>query len=392
MITKSVRQQSLLNAYWIPINFQTTAIMTIAVPAVLLHLSAANHTQVLAVLVSVASILAMVVPPVAGAISDHLRRRGGLRRPVILIGAAVNVLGLFWMARAITLDLFAVALMVAVLGQSVSVAAYQPLIPEVVHPDEWGRASGYQGIAALVGSVLGLGLASFMTPEAIFVLTALLVLVGALLAALTPEGPLSHDQERAHVGNWRDFIIVFSSRFFSNFGLILLMTFVLYFFNDVLKAANPSAGTGFFGVLALLGAVVTSFWMGTLSDKVSRKLIVALAGIPQALAVLGFAIAPNVHLIGALALLFGLGYGAIVSTGWALAIDSVPQLRDAARDLGIWGIGANLPGILAPIFGGWLLAQYHSPLLGYKVMFYVAAACFMLGSVIVLGIRRSKRA
>ncbi|HEV2879260.1 MAG TPA: MFS transporter [Candidatus Eremiobacteraceae bacterium] len=391
MISKSVKQQSLLNAFWIPINFQNSAILAIAVPAALLHISSANHTQALAIVVSIAAALAMVVPPIAGAISDHFRRRGGLRRPFILIGAAINVAGLFWMSRTTSIEPFTLALLLAVLGQSISLAAYQPLIPEVVNRSEWGLASGYQGIAALIGSVLGLGFASFLDPDAIFLWSAAFVFAGAITVTLTPEGKFVDDEDHVHIGNWFDFTMAFTSRMFVNFGLFLLMTFVLYFFHDVLGDQTPSRSTGFFGALALAGAAITSFWMGRLSDRVARKNIVALAGVPMAIAIFIFAAAPNLHWLVLIALLFGLGYGAFVSTGWALAIDSVPQLRDVARDLGIWGLASGLPAIVAPIFGGWLLAHAASPLIGYKTLFVVSALSFVAGSLIVLFIGLSHR-
>ena len=391
MIRRGVRQQSLLNAFWIPINFQNSAILAIAVPADLLHIAGANHTRVLALLVSAAAALAMVVPPVAGAISDHFRRRGGLRRPVILLGAAINVAGLFWMSRVATLEPFTIALLVAVVGQSISLAAYQPLIPEVVNRTEWGLASGYQGIATLIGSVLGLAFASFLDPSAVFMWSAVFVVGGAVAVAATPEGPLVDDEEHVHIGNWFDFAVAFTSRMFVNFGLILLMTFVLYFFHDVLGDQTPSRSTGFFGALSLAGAAITSFWMGHLSDRVARKNIVALSGAPMTIAIWIFAVSPSLHWLVLVALLFGLGFGAFISTGWALAIDSVPKLRDAARDLGIWGLASGLPAIVAPIFGGWLLAHAASPLIGYKMLFFIAAVSFGLGSLIVLLIGHSSR-
>lgn len=384
MISRSIKQQSLLNAYWIPINFQNSAILTIAVPAALLHLAGTHHTAVLAILISVAGVLSMLVPPVAGAMSDHFRRKGGLRRPFIVAGAVVNVVGLFWLSRTTSIEQFSIALLVAVLGQSISLAAYQPLIPEAVDRSEWGLASGYQGIATLVGTVLGLAFAGLFDPATVFMWAAIIVLAGAFAAALTPERLFVDQGEHAHIGSWSDFMIAFVSRMFINFGLMLLMTFVLYFFNDVLKDPNPSSTTSIFGALSLVGAVLTSFWMGQLSDRVPRKLMVALAGAPMALAIFIFATAPGMHNLVLIALLFGLGYGAFASTGWALAMDSVPQLRDVARDLGIWGLASGLPGIIAPAFGGWLLAQYASPLAGYKTLFFVAAWCFVIGSCVVL--------
>lgn len=393
MKTTSFRQLLLLNAFWVPLNFQASAILAIAVPAALLRLPGINHTAVLAVLASAVATVAMVVPPIAGAISDAARRRGGRRRGMIVTGALVNVAGLVWLGFAHGLPLFTAAILLVILGQSISLAAYQPLIPEAVPQPQWGIASGYQGIATLVGNVAGLAIGGLFSSTVTFLAAAAIVVLGALTLWGVHEGPSQQAQaEHLHIGSWRNFGIAFASRFLINFGLTLLMTFVLFFFNDVLKYDNPSAGTGLFGGLALVGAIVTSLWMGHVSDRIQRKYMVALAGIPMTLAILGFAIAPSPRWIAELALLFGLGYGAFVSTGWALAIDSVPQLRDVARDLGIWGVASGLPGILAPIFGGWLLQRFGNTFTGYQIMFYVASLSFALSSVTVLFIRSSRSA
>ncbi len=393
MSAPDIKQQALLNFFWVPLNFQGSAILAIAVPARLLSVAGAQHTHVLAVLAAIVAAIAMLVPPIAGALSDWLRRRGGTRRPMIAAGAAINIAGLIWIAAAQSLQQFELALFLIILGQNVSLAAYQPLIPEVVPQSQWGIASGYQGIATLVGNVGGLAVGGLGKPAIAFIVSAALVVAGTALLAFVHEGPMAQADAHKHVriGSWYNFGVAFASRFIINFGLTLLMTFVLFFFNDVLHYTNPSAGTGIFGALALVGAVVTSLWMGHVSDRVERKYVVALAGLPMTLAILGFAIAPNVHYIAELALLFGLGYGAFVSTGWALAIDSVPQLRDVARDLGIWGMTSGLPGIFAPIFGGWLLARAVSPVLGYQMLFFVAAISFALSSLVVLFVRSNVR-
>ena len=387
MLSRSVRDQSLVNAYWIPLNFQGTALLAIAVPAALLKFPNANHTQTLAVLASIAAAISMIVPPPIGALSDFIRRRGGQRRPFIVLGAAINVFALLWMASTTSIWSFSAALMFAVIGQSISSAAYQALIPEAVPREAWGHSAGYQGVASLVGAVGGLAVASVTSPAATFVWTAVVVLGGAYAVCLTPEGRWL-EPEHVHVSNWRNFSVVFVSRFFTNIGLTLLGTFVLYFFRDVEHVDNPSVSTGFFGVLALVGAIITAFLTGVLSDRMPRKYILALAGIPMAIAAAGFAIAPQPQFLILYALCFGLGYGAFLSVGWALAIDSVPQMRDVARDLGIWGIASNLPSVVAPIVGGWLIAMYASPLAGYRNLFLLAGATFLAGAFVVLWIRQ----
>src|SRR6202035_2340800 len=79
--------------------------------------------------------------------------------------------------------------------------------------------------------------------------------------------------------------------------------------------------------------------------------VVALSGVPMVLAALGFAIAPDQRFIFVYAALFGLGYGGVFAVGWALAMDSVPELGDVARDLGIWGTLSNIPMVIAPAIG-----------------------------------------
>jgi MFS family permease len=86
-------------------------------------------------------------------------------------------------------------------------------------------------------------------------------------------------------------------------------------------------------------------------------------------------------------LLFGFGYGGVFSSAWALAIDSVPQLRDVARDLGIWGLASNIPAVIAPVIGGWILVRFGGTVLGYQILFFGAAFAFAAGSAVVLAIR-----
>jgi len=391
MLARNIRGLLLLNAYFVPINLQSTALMTIAVPAAV-RTFPGDHVHLYAALASAAAAMAMIVPPFAGAISDRLRARGVNRRPMVIAGAALNCFALLWMIDAATALQFSAALMIAVLGQSISLAAYQALIPDVVAPQAWGTASGYQGAATLIGSVGGLVLASIGDPGQTFFGSAIVLAAGCIAVAFTPE-PVRQpvEQEHAEIRDWHDFIIVFWSRCWTNFGLALLMTFVLYFFSDVLKVSKPSAATGIVGGMALVGAIVTSVVMGILSDRMVRKHVVALAGIPMALAAIGFAAVPSEQWIMGFALLFGLGFGAFVSTGWAIAIDSVPQLRDVARDLGIWGIASNLPSVVAPVAGGWLLAQFAQPLTAYRALFIAAGLSFALASAIILMVGERRR-
>ncbi len=63
------------------------------------------------------------------------------------------------------------------------------------------------------------------------------------------------DEEHAHVRDWHDFIVVFVARALVFFGLVMLQTFVLFFFRDVQNVGNPSAGTALYAFSTIAGAV-----------------------------------------------------------------------------------------------------------------------------------------
>lgn len=383
----SVWRSILQNAFWVPLFFQDTALPAIAIPAAVAERAPQDHVRVLAVIVALISFVAMIVPPVAGAISDAVRRRGIPRRVPMFIGAGIDVACLIMMAQVHTLGLFLTFLLLATMGANISLAAYQALIPDVVPKEAWGMASGVRSVAMLLGTILAFGVAAGTPPATTFIAVAVAVGAGVLTMFAERETPIAEQpEERARVSDWHDFTVVFIARGFLAFGLALLMTFVLYYFRDILHMRNPNVGTALVGIASLAGAIVSGIYLGWLSDRVPRKIVVAICGIPMTLAAAGFAVFPVQELMYVFALLFGVGFGGIMSTGWALAIDSVPKLRDVARDLGIWGIAQNLPQVIAPLAGGWLLSSYGFSESGYRVLFFAAAASFAVGSGTVLAV------
>jgi MFS family permease len=379
---------AMLNALWIPIAFQDAALLAIAVPAALLRLEPHDYRTALAALSSATSFAAMLVPPFAGWLSDRARRHGGSRRVFAAAGLAIDILALIGLAYARDMGWFSFFLILAIVGANIGLAAYQALLPEVVPRAQWGVVSGIRGVAALVGAVLGLSIAGNLpNPQWTFLATAAILLLFTFSLFGVAEGAW-REPEHVRVRDWHDFHIVFAARAAVFFGLTILMTFVLTFFHDVLRVSDPALGTGLVGVSALVGALVSSVALGVLSDRVPRRIIVASSGVPMALAALGFAYAPNPGWMFGFALLFGIGFGGVISTGWALAMDSVPELRDVARDLGIWGIATHLPNVVAPLVGGFVLATFAGSRVGYQIVFGIAGLSFTAAALVVLRIGR----
>ncbi|HEX3368481.1 MAG TPA: MFS transporter [Candidatus Cybelea sp.] len=378
----------MLNALWVPLTVQDTALMAIAVPATTIRLAPKNHVYVLAVLASVVALATAVVPLFAGWLSDALRRRGGSRRAFVGAGVVIDVAALAALAYVHTLEWFAVLLVIATLGANVALSAYQVLLPESVPQRRWGIASGVRGAATLVGSVLGFAIAGSMPdPSLSFLVTAGILAAGGL--SLLGIGDGEYDaEELARVRDWHDFSVVFAARVLVFFGLTMLQTFVLFFVRDVQKIDNPSAGTALYAFSTICGAVISSVYLGMLSDRAPRKIITSIAIGCMALATIGFSLAPVLAWMLPFAVLFGIGFGGVMSSGWALAMDSIPKMRDVGRDLGLWGTATSLPNIVAPLVGGWLIGVFGGNRAGYQAVFGLSGFSFALAALSVLRVGR----
>ncbi|HEV3091583.1 MAG TPA: MFS transporter [Candidatus Cybelea sp.] len=385
---REIRGWVVLNALWVPLTVQDTALMAIAVPASTIRLAPQNHVAVLAWLASIVALATALVPLFAGWLSDALRRRGGSRRAFAGAGVAIDVAALAAIPYTHTLVWFAILLVIATLGANVALSAYQVMLPESVPRRQWGVASGVRGVATLVGSILGFAIAGSMPDPAItFTVTAAIMTLGGLSLLAIGEGTYD-GEEHARVRDWHDFGVVFAARVLVFFGLTMLQTFVLFFIRDVQHIQNASAGTALYAFATIVGALTSSIYLGILSDRAPRKLIAAAAIAAMALATIGFALAPVLAWMLPFAVLFGIGFGGVMSTGWALAMDTIPKMRDVGRDLGLWGIGSSIPNIIAPLFGGWLIGLFGGTRAGYQAVFAFAGFSFALASLSVLRVGR----
>ncbi len=236
--------------------------------------------------------------------------------------------------------------------------------------------------------MLGFAIAGAMPdPRFTFLAAAAIMAVGGLSLLGIGDG-VYDGEEHAHVRDWHDFAVVFAARTLVFFGLVMLQTFVLFYFSDVQKVGDPSAGTALYAFSTIAGAVASSVYLGLLSDRVPRKIVTALAGAAMAFATIGFALAPALRWILPFAVLFGIGFGGVISSGWALAMDAIPKLRDVARDLGFWGIATLLPNVVAPLVGGWLIGLFHGSRAGYQAVFGLSGFSFALASLAVLRVGR----
>ena len=413
----AIQQQATLSALWLGLNFQTSALLPIVVPAQLLLLvdrgavASSNQALAVSVLSFGAAIIAIVVTPLAGAASDRMRSRFGRRRQLIVAGIVFALVGQAGVAVTTPLLVFIVGLAIVQVGTNVATAAYQGLLPDLVQVSQRGAASGWLGLMTLIGSVGSLAAAGALLggvtrgPHLVEEVTrgallfyALAAAVLALAAAVTVIGVEERPPAPASVPQrpWTDllkhqpFRVVFAARALVMIGLTLFLTYIEYYLAAVNGSAAFVGATVAIALLALFGALVSSLALGIASDRIPRVRVVIGANLAMAAAAWIFVFAPAQLPLAPLGILFGLGYGAYLSVDWALAIDSLPGSTSSARDLGIFTVSINLPSLIAPALGGAVIVAANAAGLGslaYRLVFSIAAISLLLGVVVVRRIR-----
>ncbi|HLL79777.1 MAG TPA: MFS transporter, partial [Ktedonobacteraceae bacterium] len=88
----SIFEQININVFWIANNFHWQALLAIVIPSMVVKfLGESNKDINLALVVIWGTLAAVVINPLAGAISDYATFRMGRRRPFMIVGTALNV-------------------------------------------------------------------------------------------------------------------------------------------------------------------------------------------------------------------------------------------------------------------------------------------------------------
>jgi MFS family permease len=398
-----------LAAFWFGGNYHWGPILPILLPFQILRLvPKSEQGSSLGLMLGFGSFFAMVVPPLVGHLSDRYHSPYGRRRPIMAFGTAVNVLGLVLMFFAPTYLLLLLAYLVVQISNNAAGAAFNAVVPDVVPPAEFGRQSGILGGMVQLGTVgglatylvlamLGAPIATYLAIAVVLVLTLLPTLWAARGEGMTPlqreaaKPPLEAIRE-FFAPLWSgDFGWVVFTRLMVTGGIWCVLPFLQFFFADVSKIAHADQFTSFWELTLLLAATPFGLVGGWLSDRYGRKIFVYASGACQALAVLLFIVflPSQVVFIFALGVLFGVGYGLYYAVDWALACDTLPDARHAAKDMGLFHVAFTFPQVVLPSVLGFALDAFNhnSPNSGFRVVFAFAVVFFALGTVLVSRIK-----
>ena len=374
----SLFEQIGINAYSFAGNFGWQPLHAIIISSLLVKfLGDANKDINLAMVIIWGTLLGFVVNPLVGAISDYATFRLGRRRPFLIIGTILNVIGLVLFAFApgwfsSTGLLIALALIFVLLqfGENVAGAPWNAIIADKVPSNQRGMTAGLNGVLGPLGGILGTVIAGLLINKhdalplyrsalvQMFLLIAAVRIILMMYSVLTvKETPLDARAkfELAPIlkkflfkpSTYPDFSWVLLARFLMTMGTWGLLFFLQYYADDVL--GGPGVKTILFGsnfsgeaFVALLLPVVllcglpTSLLGGWLSDRHGRKIMAYISGALMTIVCAIFILFQSQYGALVAAALFGIGQGAYGSVDTALAADALPPTDEAGKFMGIW--------------------------------------------------------
>jgi len=191
-----------INIYWLGLNMLSGSMTPIILPVLVQRfVPDAVKNTFYGNLRFYGLMVALLVQPVAGMLSDRFRSPLGRRRPFIIVGALLNLLFIAAIGFADGYQALFAATLLLQASSNIAHGALQGLIPDLVPEDQRGRASAVKAIMELLPAIIiAFTIARLVGAGQVW--TALLLVAGSvlvtmLLTVLTVREKASYEPVRA---------------------------------------------------------------------------------------------------------------------------------------------------------------------------------------------------
>jgi MFS family permease len=368
-----LRQLFQLSVYWLGINTIMGGLGVVVQKRIPALVQAPWDGPAIAFQSVVTMIMAAVIQPTIGTISDYTISRWGRRKPFIAIGASLDVLFLVGIGLSNTY-LTLVAFLIAVqFSSNFAQGPFQGYIPDLVPQRQVAFASALVGIMQTAGFVLGtivitygVTTEDYLIPLVFLGLIELATAVGTI--AWVREGKRARDRRGRSWGQiarsaWgtdilaeKSFLNLVLSRLMFLAGINMLLGFYILFMERALLITAEDEGFWIpvtSGTVALLTLIAT-IPSARLSDRVGRKPVIYAACAIGGLGMAVTAVAPSIELFVVGVIAIGVASGTFLAVDWALMTDIIPKAA-SGRYMGISNIAVVAGGPFASVIGGSLL-------------------------------------
>lgn len=394
-----------LNAYWVGISFMWNSLHPIILPAVLLNfIPDAKKNTYLGLLTFVGLVIAMLIQPLAGALSDRWHSHWGRRRPLIVLGTIFDFAFLAVLGTAGGLTWLFVGYIGLQFSSNLAHGPLQGLLPDRVPASQLGAASSLKTfmdmLSLVIVSLLAGRLMDSTTRDATLILGVVMgvLLVSAAITIIgTREEPTNTlpDSQVSQKKNLSSFHVVRGETFRIDFranraywwliaeralfllGIYGIQAFAQYYLQDVLRVPDPPKQTGDLLAAITVGLVILVLIGGWLTDKFGAKKVLYAATIITTIGMPLMLLARDMTTLTIFASIIGGGIGLFLTSNWALANALAPS-DQAGKFLGLTNLATAGSGALARLEGpaiDALNAAAPGQWMGYTALFIFGAVC-----------------
>ena len=346
----------------------------------------------ISLVLSLAGISGLLVPPLVGYLSDRTFVRFGRRTPYVffgMLGVLVCVLTLPRMA-----GFGAVTVVAGLMYFSLRTAEtpFLSLLPDITPREQRSTASGVMNLVGSIGLIFCFVAGSLLwerSPGAMFALVAVgsfgFMLISILLIREQPAQPglptdrVSPAAYLKGLAEERNAVRFLVAQFFWWLGFWMISSFLILF---VAEELGVSESRSFLVPMVFsIVATVAVLPMGMLGDRFGRKEILSWMIALWAVAGLLVALSQNLTHAFLTVGLTGIPFAAVMAVGYAFFLDLIPEER-TAEFVGIGVLTIASAQFVGPLIGGELIDT-----LGYRWLFPVAAAFQVVGLVVLQLVR-----
>ncbi len=359
------------------------------------------------------AVIAAIVQPTVGSLSDYTASRWGRRKPYIVVGSILDIAFLVGIATSSTVVTIAAFVVLLQVSANTAQGPFQGYVPDLVPDRQVGLASALVGLFQILGNVTGfavgaLAVASGQYAAATVALGGIEVVTMLSVALGVREGRaakgragrswarVARDAWGADILRERSFLWLVGSRLFVLIGSGMLVNLaVFYLVRSLGLAEKTDAGQVYLAVAGLVAVMVllTVVPAARASDRFGRKRVIYAACATGACAMAIVALAPTVPIALVGAALLGISTGSFLAVDWALMTDIIPK-ASSGRYMGISNVATASSGVLATAFGGRLmdmvggLERLGS---GPRAAMWLAVGCYVVGAILLHPVREPPR-
>ena len=400
-----------LNSFSFGITGFILAMDTIVLPIIVLTVAPEGLKNTYLATLGIGGLLmAALIQPTIGQISDRTQTPFGRRVPFILWGAIFAAIGLIGIRLAPN---FGILFGVWIFIQFNVNIAYGPglaLIRDLVPLHRIGMASSMKILSDAAGSAVMIAVTGALIGKtepdidwtwiSLGILAFLLILPISITSVQVSRYEFSlpsNSQYQKAKSSFRSVLntqlgLFLASRFIIITAITSFQTYALFFLRDSVGLDNPAEALSRM-ILVIAGTLAIAVYIsGWVSDRVGRKPVVMLGAIGAAVSTLWMLTANDSVQVLIIGSVIGASVGVVLSANWALANELADESQ-AGLHIGIVNLatigGAVTAKFLGPIIDALNQIPGRSDGFGYQVLITADAAFFLIGAMLLMPLQQT---